>query len=400
MEPKEIQALLDKKFESTTAEMEQLKLSGATKEEVANLQAAIDKQSNALEDIAEAMKSRQIESIGAQFKNFLITNKERLQQIKQSGSGILEFVPKVVGDMSTASGGDVAAAPVNHNVSLGSFNFRNDNDLLSLFSVSSTNSASFPYTELLPKDGDFTFVAEGAVKPQIDFTWEIRYSTPKKIAAYEILTEEVADDIDRMVSTAKEYLKTKHDLFKVSGLFFGSGVGEIAKGATLYGRAFVPGAMEFAITNPTFMDAINAAVTDIYTTHNYVDESSYMPNTALISPIDFFLNIQSAKDSQGKPLYPQASLFNSLTIGGMTIRPWAKIPVGKIFVADLKKYNVANYIPYSVRIGWINDQMITNKFTMVGESRFHAYVKKLDEQAFIYDDFATILASIDIANAI
>ena len=62
----------------------------------------------------------------------------------------------------------------------------------------------------------------------------------------------------------------------------------------------------------------------------------------------------------------------------------------------MSKYNVTNYIGYTVRIGWINDQFITNKFTMVGESRFHAFVKKLDEAAFIYDDIATIELAITV----
>ena len=60
----------------------------------------------------------------------------------------------------------------------------------------------------------------------------------------------------------------------------------------------------------------------------------------------------------------------------------------------MSKYNVTDYVSYTIRIGWINDQLITNEFTMVGESRFHAFVKKLDEQAFIYDDIATIQAAI------
>ncbi len=60
----------------------------------------------------------------------------------------------------------------------------------------------------------------------------------------------------------------------------------------------------------------------------------------------------------------------------------------------MSKYNVSNYIPYTVRIGFINDQFITNKFTMVGESRHHAFVKELDKQAFIYDDIDTIITAI------
>ena len=98
----------------------------------------------------------------------------------------------------------------------------------------------------------------------------------------------------------------------------------------------------------------------------------------------------SAKDANGLPLYPSASLFNQVTIGGVTIIPEENIPAGKIFVADMSKYNTTNYLSYTVKIGWINDDFIKNQFVILGESRFHAFVKKLDEQAFIYDDIATI----------
>ena len=37
---------------------------------------------------------------------------------------------------------------------------------------------------------------------------------------------------------------------------------------------------------------------------------------------------------------------------------------------------------------------IKNQFVILAESRFHAFVKKLDEQAFIYDDIATIKTAI------
>ena len=142
------------------------------------------------------------------------------------------------------------------------------------------------------------------------------------------------------------------------------------------------------------MDAINACITDIYTTQAFTDQASYMANTVFVNPTDFFIEFQSAKDADGKPLYPQASLFNTVTIGSVTIIPWIKIPVGKLFVADMKQYNVINYIPFSIRIGWVNNQFVENKFTMVGESRFFAFVKNLDQAAFIYDDTATILTAI------
>jgi HK97 family phage major capsid protein len=398
MTPEEMEKALDEKFKAVQADLQKAQESGkATDEEIAKLTALIEKSGNALEEFIKEQNEKGKQSIKEQFSAFLNENKDEIAKLHKTGSGTIEFIPKAVGDMSTASGIDVAPlmSPVGH-TDLGHFNLRNDDDLLTYATVSSTGKATMSYTELTPKDGDYTFVAEGAEKPPIDFKWENRFPTPYKIAAYEVLSEEVVTDVTRLESVAKEYLEKKHGLFKANKAYFGLGNGSEAKGATKYGRVFSAGDMALKVVKPTFMDVVNAAVVDISTTHNYTDEMEYRANLVLVSPTDFFLNLVSAKDEQGRPLYPQAGLFKSVTIGGITIRPWSKIPAGKIFVADMKMMHIVNYIPFSIRIGWINDQFITNQFTMVGESRYFQYVKKLDEQAFIYDDFATIKTAIAV----
>jgi len=396
MDEKLLEAL-EKKFQDLQASLKEAQDNGATKEEVLKLHEAIKKQGSAIQEFMEAQAEKVQKSYGEQLVSFLIENKAKLENIIKNQSGVIEFVPKAVGAMSTASGGDgVIVPPKNMNTSLEGFNFRNDDSLVNLATVTNTNSPNYPYTELVPKDGSYAFVAEGTAKPMIDFTWQNRYATPYKIAAYEVLSEEVVTDIPRMESTAREYLFKKHNLFKANAIYFSAESATTPKGATVFGRDFVPGAMADKVDSPNFMDAVNACITDIYTTHNYVDESPYEANVCLINPVDFFIELVSAKDKNGLPLYPQAGLFNTVTIGGVTIKPWEKIVAGKVFVADMKRYNVSNYIPFSIRIGWINDQFITNQFTMLGESRFYAYVKKLDEQAFIYDDIAAIKAAIAV----
>lgn len=395
MNEDELLKQLETKFEKLQTQLQEAQDNGATKEEVVKLHEAIKKQGTALQDFIDAQNKAVVKNYLEQFSDFLVKNKEEIEKIGKQKSGTIEFIPKAVGPVLTTSGGDGATVPPpNMNTQLGGFNLRNDDDLISLATVTSTNAASYPYTELVPKDGNYAFVKEGTAKPQVDFTWANRYETPKKVAAYEILSEESATDIPRLESTAREYLTKKHGLFKANAVYFGVGGADEAKGATKYGRTFVDTGMALKIVDTNFMDVINACITDIYRTKNYVDEMPYKANIAMVNPIDFFLNLVSAKDKNGLPLYPQAGLFNQVNIGGVTIRPWEKIPLGKIFVADMSKYNVINYIPFSIRIGWINDQFITNMFTMLGESRFYAFVKKLDEQAFIYDTIDTIKTKI------
>jgi hypothetical protein len=397
MTPEEIQKGLEDKFADVQSKLKDLQDKGASKDELTKATEAIKDQGIALQSFIDAQNQKAMLSFEDQFMGFLDENKDELERIAKNRSGVLEFIPKAVGDMTTGSGTDQDTVPVSVTTRLSNVDYRNDNPLIALCTSFNTNSPAFGYTEVVPKEGGYAFVAEGATKPQIDFKWENRYAEPFKIAAYEIFTEESIKDVPRLMSVAKDFLKKRHDLYKANALYFSAGTAGIPKGATVYGRTFVAGDManKIPINTANFMDVVNAIITDIYVTHNYTDEMNYTPNIVLVSPVDFFLNLVAAKDTRGLPLYPQAGLFNQVSIGGITIKPWEKIPAGKIFVGDMSKYNITNYVPYSVRLGWINDQFITNKFTMVGESRFHAFVRNLDEQAFVYDDIATVLAAIE-----
>ena len=337
----------------------------------------------------------QTESYEAQLKSFLKENEDKIKSIHNAGAGAVELTFKAVADISTANG--VNTSPPNitgtQQAGLSNVNLR-DFDVTMLTTNVNTSLAAFPYTEALPKDGDYTFVAEGAIKPQVDFSWETNYAKPVKAAAWIKLTEESVKDVAGLESVARDLLVKKHNIKKAKGILYGDGISPNPKGATTYGRVFSAGALALAVTNPNFMDVVNAAIVDIATTHNYEDEVPYMANLVMVNPNDFYIQMVSAKDANGLPLYPQASLFNQVVIGGVTIKPEETIPAGKIFVADMSKYNTTNYVPYTVKIGWVNDDFIKNQFVILAESRFHAFVKKLDEQAFIYDDIATIKAAI------
>ena len=383
-------------------ELEQMKkdLQTTNARENKALTEAVSKQGLAITKLLDNMKgagTQMSNTVTSQIKSFISDNVEKLKEIKRAGHGLIEMTVKAgAGDMTTDSATNPDGIPELAGVQMAPPSNVNLRGAIidSLVNTFSTGMSVYPYTETTPKDGNFEFVDEGRVKPPIDFKVETRYAEPCKIAAYEIMTEESVQDIPSLQSIATNFLKAKHDIYRQRALLFGTGIAPECKGATLYGRTFVAGGMALGVTNPNFMDVVNACITDIYTTHNYQDEMNYMANIVMVNPIDFYLELVSAKDLNGLPLYPMASLMNRVVIGGVVIVPMEEIPVGKIFVSDMSKYNVSNYVGYTVRIGWINDQFITNKFTMVGESRFHAFVKKLDEQAFIYDDIATIKLAI------
>jgi hypothetical protein len=348
-----------------------------------------DEIANQLKDFGQGV------SMENQLLKALEENHERIKEIAKNQNGVVEIQLKAVGNITTTTGTNAVPLAINgtQQAPLTNINLR-EIGILPYTTNLNTSVASYPYTEAKPKDGDYGFVAEGALKPQIDFTWETNYANPKKIAAWMRLTMESVQDVVGLESVARDFLQKKHNLKKSKAILFGTGIGDEPKGATTYGRVFSAGALALKVEKPNFMDVINAAITDIATTHNYEDEIPYLANFVGVSPNDFFINLVSAKDADGRPLYPTATLFNMVQIGGVTIWADESIPAGKIFVADMSKYNTTNYMGYTVRVGYINDDFIKNQFVILGESRFHSFVKKLDEQAFIYDNIATIKTAI------
>ena len=362
------------------------------------------KQLTEIQESIDQLKEREGASFGnsifKQITTFIFKNKDKIKSLYENKTGVIEMTVKTVGNITTGIAtnpndipeliGTQIAPPSNVNLRAAT--------LLGLTTNVNTSLASYPYTETVPKDGDYSFIGEGEPATQIDFAIETRYASPKKVAAYIKLTEESIQDIKGVESIARSLLFDKHNLKKQKAILFGDGTGENPKGATKYGRLFAVGAMANKVKNPNIMDVINACITDVYGTHNYEDETSYMPSLVILNPTDFFLQFVSVKNADGNPLYPTASLFNQVNIGGVTVIPERDIPVGKLFVADMSKYNTTNYQDYTVQVGWVNDDFIRGQFVILGKSRLHTFVKRLDEQAFIYDDIATIRTAIENAS--
>lgn len=261
--------------------------------------------------------------------------------------------------------------------------------------VSGTNKPVYTYVDYLPGEGDITFLAEGGTKQQLDLDVAVRTEAPVKAAGYEILTEEALTDIPRMDYNARSLLFRKYLLKRQDGILFGDGLNNNPLGVTAIASAFNPLSWTGAkIKNPNLYDVTVAMANQIYTTTSYTDDVEYFPNVAFVNPADF-AGWKLSKDANGQYLFPAITLLNGKEIDGIRIVAKNKIPAGKILMGDFTKLNIIDYIAYSVRMGWINDQFIKNLFTMLGEGRFYVFVKNLDQRAFVYDDITNVITGIE-----
>lgn len=325
----------------------------------------------------------------------------KIADVFGKGSGMVDVLKAVgtitTGHVTTDTGGNALLDMLNADEMM---DIRLTTPFIEEFAnTGKTSKPVYSYVDYIPGEGDVNFIAEGNEKPQLDLDITVKSETPVKAAGYEILTDESIQDIPRLESNAKNLLFKKYLLKRQNGILFGDGIGANPLGITAIASAFNPASWVGAkVKSPNLYDAIVAAANMIFTTVSYTDDVEYYPNVCFVNPGDFSA-WKLQKDLNNGYLFPSVTMFNNKELDGIKIVPKNKIPAGKILIGDFTKLNIIDYIAYSVRIGWINDQFIKNLFTMLGEGRFFVYVKNLDQRAFVYDDIDTIIAAIEEVQA-
>ena len=142
-----------------------------------------------------------------------------------------------------------------------------------------------------------------------------------------------------------------------------------------------------AVVGANLYDVVVACINQIANTESWTDDIQYLPNVAFVNYADY-MALNSLKDKNENYLMKLNQLI--------PIVPMNKndIAAGKILIGDFSLVQARATFGYEVSTGWINDQYIRNKFTMLGETGLICWVKEYDKRAFIYDDIATIQSAL------
>jgi len=343
---------------------------------------------NALSEMTKTSHKEEDKSIYAQVDKYIDDNIEAMKAQFKSGSGVIE-IAKAVGTMTTANGTLPTALPANYvaqTQGVPLVRFRRPK-IFQYANVFSTNQKTLPYVEAIPKEGDFAVVAEGGVKPQLDFSWVTRFIEPNKYAGWIKVTEELLYDIPRFKTNILDYIKNKHDLFKEKQVFT-----YLNTAATAFVTASVNTA---SVVNPNIIDVVNAMNAQIVNTPNYTDEPEMYGDVVLMNYADIFKYFSAVKDATGRNLYgDDYNTTGMMRYNGYTFIFTPLVTAGNIVLYDSSKLDVSTYMDYVVKYGLINDDFIKNEFVTLGESRGHIYIKNHDKRAFVKGTIATIMADI------
>lgn len=255
-----------------------------------------------------------------------------LHTIKHAKNGLTldpaeNFEQKAVGDMSTAGNisGTLFTLP---QVLPGAQTPPAEEHIRQYMTTGSTNSPLVRYVQMTRGEGGFGMVAEGGLKPQLDYDLTVVDAPARKIAGHIRIPEEMIDDIPfltTMITTiGMEDLKLKED----EQVLYGSGTGENLKGIFQFAQAFNPGT--FRVVNPNLWDILVAMRLQIR-------KLKYRPTAGFVSPTIYAM-MRVAKDGESRYLFPmlQTNPNGSFSVDGVTIVENMALADGDIIMGNFQ----------------------------------------------------------------
>lgn len=319
-----------------------------------------------VQDIAENVDQIKAQLKGgqmnAEMKNFLHNVvKENYEEIKSAfkGKEDFKFVVEKVASMHMTNNGTVTNIAGLTNYPTGTFEVDNDiamirvpeNFILGL--IRNTQRAKVP--EMVVKkqqiagDGAVAVVAEGEVKPLLQYKFQNTSTLRKKYAGRIEWTEEFEMDFENLLDAIIDMFERDVLTAWQDGL-----IATITANAT----AYVSSSLDGTLPNPDNGLAVIAVMQQI-------KALGYTPNAVLMNPRDIDASVFTQDLNGNFSIKPYIDASGN-RINGVSLVPSLKVTAGTALVGDFSIYKEI-HTGFIFRRGQYNAQFIENEYTAVGE---------------------------------
>ncbi|GAB2539861.1 phage major capsid protein [Rufibacter soli] len=366
---KDIKQMVEKANEQTLLAVEEKgkAIDAALKSELANaLQKERELSQKSFDELQTQIKKtggfggEKSESLGDLLAKGMEANRDLLRQKR---SVDLEFDMKAVGDMLL--GTNVGAGVIQPNVQPGIINRQAYyNHVRDFLTVRPTNSPVIAYVRENGGEGAFATVAEGALKPQVDYDLSYQTTNVQKIAGHIRISEEMIEDVPFITN----YITTRgaEDLRLVEDtqILYGDGTATNLRGITLDAAAFARPTGMGTVANANNVDVLRAAMAQIRV-------GRYSASAVMLNPVDVAI-LEMAKDTQGAYLYSNFTNENSIPrVWGLPIIVSDSITAGSFLIGDFRN-GAELYDRKALNVRFYDqdrDNAIRNMVTIVIEER-------------------------------
>ena len=195
-----------------------------------------------------------------------------------------------------------------------------------LITPGTTNSNTVEYVYEYSLDDNTDITSEGSEYKQGDFDLKLATATVRKITAYQIVSEEMLDDVAGLTSYISSRLPSKLKAKEDYQLLYGDGLGTNLSGLTTNATAYSDNLADGDISRIDIL--VDAA--------RQVRDDEYKATAMLIHPTDATL-IKLTKDDNGNYIHPWIFMPNGqITLDGIPVIVTTAITAGDFLVGDFK----------------------------------------------------------------
>lgn len=319
-------------------------------------------------------------------KEDVFVSKETFEKVQsafqKSNKG--EITVKAAAAFSSANAGDAAAPLFGRELVPGIQSTpRQANVVLPALLKGRTSARLIEWVNRINEDGGSAFIGEGILKPLKDWDYDLESSTAKKIAVRAKAPTEMLNDFEGFRQELQMMLSL--DLMETieEKLLTGTLSSTEIAGITTVASSYTTTALDDLVDSPNFVDAIRAAMLQMRLLN-------YKPDVVFINPTEAAL-LDLIKDKNGNYIKIQVEgVLRTLLVQETT-----NIPAGYFLLMDTMKWVVKMLEDIRIEFGRDDDDFSKNMMTVICEARLHSYYNSIDVGAFIYSDFATIMAVIE-----
>lgn len=237
----------------------------------------------------------------------------------------------------------------------------------------------FTWYEEGDESGAFAVVAENALKPQIGLEVQKYYTNAQKAAGYIVVTEEVLKWRD----VAWGYIQTlfREKLERDYNRILNT---ELIANAIAY-----PGTpLDGTIADPNDIDAIAAAALAS-------ELMNFQPDTIIINPADKWRLLLTTNNNGSYIFLPFVNSGDEPQLFGYNLVTSNYVPVGTFYLGQSGTWNLLEEAP-TVRTGWVNDDFIHNRMTIIAEVYFLSWIPAANDGAWIAGSFDDIKDALQV----
>lgn len=304
-----------------------------------------------------------------------IANEPMLEQLRTKQADRVRFEMKDISGAATSAGGmvDPMRDPTVNAIAGRVPRIRD------LLTVVNTMSGSVEYLDQTTRTNNAGMQAEGALKGESDYQWELRNIPVRTIAHWVRATVQILDDAPQLQSTIDGELAYGLSIAEDQQLLTGDGTGENLNGLITNATPYAP---SFAPANENMIDKIGLGLLQ-------VTLADYMPNGIAVHPSDW-MRMRLLKDADGKYLLGDPGADVQPVLFGQPVVPTTAIPIDNFLVGDFARAGTLydRQAPTIAVSTEDRDNFVTNRVTIRAEERVALAFK--NATALSYGSFTTV----------